>query len=52
MAIEKCPRCGHELTRRKYARQPTPHTTNALTPPGECHGCRSCYEIKRAKVKR
>jgi hypothetical protein len=42
---QKCARCGHYLTRRKYARKPTPHQSNPKTPEGMCAYCRDCYNI-------
>lgn len=44
MTEPRCERCGHVLTRRKYARKPTPHTTNRKTPEGRCGGCRDCFQ--------
>jgi hypothetical protein len=38
----KCTRCGHFLTRRKYAREPVPHKA---TQDGFCVACRDCYII-------
>jgi uncharacterized protein with PIN domain len=49
MAREKCPRCGHELTRKKYAREATPHTKGPrLDDDTNCGGCRDCY-LKRSR---
>ena len=54
MTEEKCPRCGHTLTRRKYARTPTYHTTNRAHDPNgtACLNCRDCYQIRLAEIAR
>jgi len=45
----RCSRCGHVLSRRKYARQPTPHSWNPQRAENECGGCRDCYVRRSAE---